>query len=152
MADSSDEFLSSAARLFETARPWLAAALAEHSAHPEGDPGTCRLCALGGAVARHIEPFAAEASKSLGHFADEILADLLALAEELLGSARVTAAAVAADYLSTVAGAAAATGGAAQDDAAREAPSAPSSQATAYERIDVMLSEPVAAPDDEDPA
>lgn len=152
MADPSDEFLTSAARLFETARPWLAAALAEHSAHPEGDPGTCRLCALGGAVARHIEPFAAEASKSLGHFADEVLADLLALAEELLGSARITAAAVAADYLSTVARDAPATDGPVQEDATQEAPAAPSSPATAYERIDITLSGPVAAPDDEDPA
>ena len=70
--DPSEEFLTSAARLFETARPWIAAALAEHSAHPDGEPGACRLCALGGAVARHIEPFAAEASKSFGHFADEL--------------------------------------------------------------------------------
>lgn len=152
MTDPSDEFLTSAARLFETARPWLAAALAEHSAHPEGEPGTCRLCALGGAVARHIEPFAAEASKSLGHFADEVLADLLALAEELLGSARITAAAVAADYLSTVARDAPPADGPGQDDAVQEAPAAPSSQTTAYERIDITLSEPVAAPDDEDPA
>ncbi|KXP14595.1 hypothetical protein [Tsukamurella pseudospumae] len=156
MADPSDEFLTSAARLFETARPWLAAALAEHSAHPEGDPGTCRLCALGGAVARHIEPFATEASKSLGHFADEVLADLLALAEELLGSARITAAAVAADYLSTVASPAATddagpTDGTVPPDV-EGAPTAPSAPATAYERIDITVSEPSAAPDDEDPA
>lgn len=133
--DPSEEFLSSAARLFETVRPWIAAALAEHSAHPEGDPGACRLCALGGAVARHIEPFAAEASKSFGHFADEVLADLLRLAEELLGSARITAAAVAADYLSTV-------GATPAEDAPEDrdsAPPAPSSQAGGYERIDIRL-------------
>lgn len=136
--DPSEEFLTSAARLFETARPWIAAALAEHSAHPEGQPGSCRLCALGGAVARHIEPFATEASKSFGHFADEVLADLLRLAEELLGSARIAAAAVAADYLSTVSGAQAEDPG----PAAPEEPAAPSSQATGYERIDVRLTGP----------
>ncbi|KXP10681.1 hypothetical protein AXK57_10230 [Tsukamurella pulmonis] len=133
--DPSEEFLSSAARLFETVRPWIAAALAEHSAHPEGDPGACRLCALGGAVARHIEPFAAEASKSFGHFADEVLADLLRLAEELLGSARITAAAVAADYLSTVG----ATPAEEAQEAPDPAPPAPSSQAGGYERIDIRL-------------
>ncbi|NMD57737.1 MULTISPECIES: hypothetical protein [Tsukamurella] len=144
--DPSEEFLTSAARLFETARPWIAAALAEHSAHPEGDPGACRLCALGGAVARHIEPFAAEASKSFGHFADEVLADLLRLAEELLGSARIAAAAVAADYLSTV-------GRAAPEPAASEDPAEPGasepaphdaapSQTGGYERIDIRLSGP----------
>lgn len=136
--DPSEEFLASAARLFETARPWVAAALAEHSAHPEGDPGACRLCALGGAVARHIEPFAAEASKSFGHFADEVLADLLRLAEELLGSARIAAAAVAADYLSTVGGTRPEEPGAAK--AAEPAgPAQPSSQAAGYERIDIRL-------------
>lgn len=133
--DPSEEFLASAARLFETARPWIAAALAEHSAHPDGAPGACRLCALGGAVARHVEPFAAEASKSLGHFADEVLADLLRLAEELLGSARIAAAAVAADYLSTV-------NGSRPEGAPGPVPEGdppPSSQATGYERIDVRL-------------
>lgn len=140
--DPADEFLTSAARLFETARPWIAAALAEHSAHPEGDPGACRLCALGGAVARHIEPFAAEASKSFGHFADEVLADLLRLAEELLGSARTAAAAVAADYLATVGGAAPDTGTPAEpgaDESPR--PAAPPSPG-GYERIDIRLSGP----------
>lgn len=135
--DPSEEFLASAARLFETARPWIAAALAEHSAHPEGDPGACRLCALGGAVGRHIEPFAAEASKSFGQFADEVLADLLRLAEELLGSARIAAAAVAADYFATVGGEAPADP---QEPVAEPAePAAPSSQASGYERIDVRL-------------
>ncbi|MGZ9828044.1 hypothetical protein ACXYTP_14145 [Tsukamurella ocularis] len=141
--DPSEEFLTSAARLFETARPWIAAALAEHSAHPDGDPGACRLCALGGAVGRHLEPFAAEASKSFGHFADEVLADLLRLAEELLGSARIAAAAVVADYFATV--------GREQPEAADPAepgaeatgePAAPSSQAGGYERIDIRLAEP----------
>ena len=136
--DPSEEFLASATRLFETARPWIAAALAEHSAHPEGRPGSCRLCALGGAVGRHIEPFAADASKSLGHFADEVLADLLRLAEELLGSARIAAAAVAADYLSTVGGAPAEDPG----PVAPDEPTAPSSQATGYERIDVRVTGP----------
>lgn len=135
--DPSEEFLASAARLFETARPWIAAALAEHSAHPDGDPGACRLCALGGAVARHIEPFAAEASKSFGHFADEVLADVLRLAEELLGSARIAAAAVAADYLSTVG----ATPPEEPDTAGPDEPAHPasSSQAAGYERIDIRL-------------
>ncbi|MCS3782259.1 hypothetical protein [Tsukamurella ocularis] len=132
--DPSDEFLASAARLFETARPWIAAALAEHAAHPEGAPGACRLCALRGAVGRHIEPFAAEASKSFGQFADEVLADLLRLAEELLDSARIAAAAVAADYFASVGG---------ESRVAPEAPAAeppaPSSQASGYERIDVRL-------------
>ncbi|AUN41104.1 hypothetical protein ACFWXB_11100 [Tsukamurella tyrosinosolvens] len=141
--DPSEEFLTSAARLFETARPWIAAALAEHSAHPDGEPGACRLCALGGAVARHIEPFAAEASKSLGHFADEVLADLLRLAEELLGSARIAAAAVAADYLATVGHEPPETAGAADPVAPDHAePAAPSSQAGGYERIDIRLSAP----------
>lgn len=140
--DPSEEFLASAARLFETARPWIAAALAEHSAHPDGAPGACRLCALGGAVARHVEPFAAEASKSFGHFADEVLADLLRLAEELLGSARVAAAAVAADYLSTVGATHDAPDGAADAPGPPTGDSAPSSQATGYERIDVRLTGP----------
>ncbi|CAM3117045.1 hypothetical protein [Tsukamurella hominis] len=142
--DPSEEFLASAARLFETARPWIAAALAEHSAHPDGEPGACRLCALGGAVGRHIEPFAAEASKSFGQFADEVLADLLRLAEELLGSARIAAAAVAADYLATVGGGAPPGP---QEAAAPAEPPAPSSQASGYERIDVRL-----APSEEDPS
>lgn len=132
--DPSEEFLASAARLFETARPWIAAALAEHSAHPDGEPGACRLCALGGAVGRHIEPFAAEASKSFGQFADEVLADLLRLAEELLGSARIAAAAVAADYFATIGGEAPVD----PEAPTAEAP-APSSQASGYERIDVRL-------------
>lgn len=135
--DPSEEFLASATRLFETARPWVAAALAEHSAHPDGEPGACRLCALGGAVARHVEPFAAEASKSFGHFADEVLADLLRLVEELLGSARITAAAVAADYLDTVG-----RDGPEEPQAPAAETEAPSSQAGGYERIDVRLTDP----------
>ncbi|TWS19662.1 hypothetical protein FK529_10860 [Tsukamurella asaccharolytica] len=140
--DPSEEFLASAARLFETARPWIAAALAEHSAHREGDPGACRLCALGGAVARNLEPFAAEASKSLGHFADEVLADLLRLAEELLGSARTAAAAVAADYLATVNPADPAESAAADSRDVADPDSAPPAQAGGYERIDIRLADP----------
>lgn len=138
-ADASDEFLAAATRLFETARPWIAAGLAEHSAHPDGAPGACRLCALNGAVARHIEPFAAEASKSFGQFADEVLADLLRLAEELLGSARITFAAVAADYLSTVGRAPSEPDGAGAQEGDPEPDPGPSSQATGYERIDISL-------------
>lgn len=136
--DPSEEFLAAATRLFETARPWIAAGLAEHAAHPDGDPGACRLCALGGAVARHIEPFAVEASKSFGQFADEVLADLLELAEELLGSARVTLAAVAADYLTTVGRAPSEP----EDGTGVPEPgpgTAQSSQATGYERIVIDL-------------
>ncbi|WP_019204228.1 hypothetical protein [Tsukamurella sp. 1534] len=134
--DPSEEFLAAATRLFETARPWIAAGLAEHAAHPDGAPGGCRLCALNGAVARNLEPFAAEASKSFGHFADEVLTDLLRLAEELLGAARVTFAAVAADYLSTVRGEAPESSAAPADSAAP-----PSSQTNGYERIDIRLAE-----------
>ncbi|GAA1017225.1 hypothetical protein GCM10009551_105890 [Nocardiopsis tropica] len=138
---SSEEFAAAATRLFETARPWLSAALAEHAAHPVGEPGGCRLCALGGAVARNVEPFAEEAARSLGAFADEVLADLMKLAEELMGSARTTAAAVAADYLATVRGDAPAAppdGPVTPADGPVAAPS-PSSQHTGYERIDVQL-------------
>jgi hypothetical protein len=149
---SSEEFIAAATQFFETARPWLAAALAEHAAHPEAEPGLCRLCALGGAVSRNVEPFAAEASRSLGQFADEVLADLTKLVEELLGSARTTLAAVAADYLATVhddtatgaaAEAAPAPTGRPGTPVPTPAPStpAPSSQATGYERIDVQLPE-----------
>ncbi len=141
--DSAEEFLASATRLFETARPWIAAALAEHSAHPEGEPGACRLCALGGAVARHVEPFATEASKSLGRFADEVLADLLRLAEDLLGSARIAAAAVAADYLATVAGAAPPP-----DRPGGAEPADPPAQQGGYERIDVRLTGTEEGPDE----
>ncbi|GAB3127840.1 hypothetical protein GCM10027289_05940 [Tsukamurella serpentis] len=142
--DSAEEFLTAATRLFETARPWLSAGLAEHSAHPDGVPGACRLCALNGAVARHLEPFASEATKSLGQFADELLADLLALAEELLGSARVAFAAMAADYFATV-------GEQGRTDTGQRSP-APhvprqeqpdGSQATGYERIDIRVQDGV---------
>ena len=63
------------------------------------------------------------------------------LAEELLGTARTAAAAVAADYLSTVRGQAPA---AAPDGPVPAA--APSSQTPGYERIDVQLLGDATAP------
>lgn len=145
-ADASDEFIAAATRMFETARPWIAAGLAEHAAHPDGAPGACRLCALNGAVAKHIEPFAAEASRSFGQFADEVLADLLKLAEELLGSARIAFAAVAADYSSTVTGSTDGAEAATDQDVPTPASQGQSSQTAGYERIDIQLSDEPSEP------
>lgn len=147
-ADSTDDFLASAARLFDTARPWLTSALAEHSAHPSDEPGACRLCALRGALIRGAEPFAVLAAESLGHFADEVLDDLRVLVEELLDALKQIYVGVAADYLATVHGA---TAPAAPDESSasprRDEPApAPrvagaSSTGGGYERIDITLGE-----------
>ena len=131
---SPDEFLAAATKLFETARPWIGVALAEHAAHPEAEPGNCRFCALSGALARNFEPFAGEASRMIGKFADEMMADLMRLVEELMGGARAAVTAVALDYASTVSGA-----GAADDSRDPSPASAPGP--TGYERIDIRLPE-----------
>ncbi|MDF0532015.1 hypothetical protein P0W64_16690 [Tsukamurella sp. 8F] len=85
-----DEFYLAATRFLESMRPWVAAGMAEHLAHPRGEPGACRLCAAVDAVADPAEQLLRDATAGLAELGTLVFEELMRLIEELFGRVSLT--------------------------------------------------------------
>ena len=139
--DPTAEFLAAATRLAESVRPWLTAAMIEHAAHPDGAPGTCRLCAMSGAVGDHWDVLSVELAAEFAGFAERLRTDLQQLLEELFGTVSAALSVVLADYDGRV-------NRAPSTDADPEQPAADPTAApraggqAGFQRIDIHLENP----------
>jgi hypothetical protein len=138
------EFIAAAARLADSVRPWVTAGAIEHAAHPEGEPGDCRFCAVASAVGGHWDSLAGELGTELGGFADRFRSDLQQLLQQVLTLVATAMSAMATDYEQKVGRS---PSGFEDERPGRDVPGGPSEPSgdvgqTGFQRIEIRLEDP----------